>query len=806
MDSGGFGRTILVLAVVIIMAIAGIGGYFLFSGGDGGEELEPASFSVSNLSVSPQTVEPGDTVSISVRVSNSGEENGEYSVELMINGEAEDSRTISLGGGESSTAEFDVTRDSSGNYTVAVDDLSGSFTVKKVMPRIYTEENRLAAGGEVIRLRGSSIADPYYLDMNDDHFSEEIFATLEDWNANVVRVPVHPGWWQDEPDYARKYLDKVVEWGKEHGLYVIIEWHAIGNPLTDRAQQTDWYQGDNPPVYNPSLDLAENFWTEISSRYGDKDHVIFEIFNEPAEFDSFANWSDLSEAFNSLIDGIRKNAPETLVLASGWDWTHDLRGYRQYPIEDNNFAYVAHWYPEGRGPSTWETNFGFMTESHPVVVTEWGFSDTASEQHYYGSRENFGNSFLSYLERKEMNWLSWCFHPAWGPTMIEDWTYKPTSEGFLIKQTLTPDDTDPEVSIESPSDGDSLEWTADVQGTASDDVGLFEVQIKVDNGSFSKVSSSFNSDYTEGDWSYAWKTNLFQNGEHTLTVKAMDTSFNSSTDTVTVDVSNPEDDTPPSVSIDEPSSGASVSESINISGTASDDETGIRHVEVRIDNNTQTSWRSGSGTGVFSEASLSDGEWSLSLNTARISNGSRDIVVRAVDQVGNVTEKSVTIEVSNGTLADTFDKSRSWVPSGTHLGGGASLEIKTVEGVENNATEVSYGGSSGAWWMISKDFYKDFTGYTGIELQLKGDPNKIRFMITDSGNEQWETMLEPSEGWDEVRIPFDDFEVRSDWQAEDAELNDTLDLDGILNIQIHESLEDQTESGTFVIDEFRLYE
>lgn len=807
MDSGWRENSVLVLVIISVVVVAGVGGYFLFFHEGGEEELEPASFSTSSLSVSPQTVEPDETVTVSVVVSNSGEEAGEYAVELMVNGEAEDSRTVSLEGGESRPVEFSVTRDTAGEFSVGIGDLSGSFTVERVIPRIYTEENRLVAGGERIRLRGVSIADPYYLDTTDDHFSEEIFAELEDWNANVVRVPVHPGWWKDEPDYPQKYLDNVVDWGEEYGLYIILEWHAIGNPLTGRAQETDWYRGDNPPVYDPSLDIAENFWIDISSRYGGKDHVIFEIFNEPTQFEGLGRWPDLSEAFNDLIDEIRKNATETLVLVSGWEWTHDLTGYTQYPIQDNNFAYVAHWYPANRGPQTWESSFGFMTESHPVVVTEWGFSPTATEQHYYGTRENFGNSFLRYLERKNMEWLSWCFHPTWGPRMIEDWTYEPTSLGLLVKQALASDDIGPEVTIDSPSEDEQLEWTADVEGTTSDDTGLLEVQIKIDNGSFKRVDSSFNSDYTESQWVYRWKTNLFQNGEHTLTVRAVDTSLNSSTNSVTVNVSNPVDEVPPLISIEKPSSGASVSGSITISGQASDEETGIRYVEVLVDNKSETAWNSSSGTiGVFSDASFEDGRWRLTLNTTVVSNGSRDMVVRAVDQVGNVIEDSVTIEVNNGTLVDTFDKSESWVPRGTYLGGGASFEVQTVEGVENNATKGSYKGSSGAWWMISKNFYKDFSDYAGIKFKIKGDPYTIRMMITDSGNEQWVTNIVPSESWEEIKIPFENFQVRPDWQAGDAERNNQFDLDGILNIQVHESPVDQEESGTFVIDEMRLYE
>ena len=94
--------------------------------------LEPAAFSVSSLSVSPRLeVEPGETVTITVSVANTGGESGSYTVVLKIDGVKEAEERVTIAAGESQTVSFSVTREEAGTYFVDVSGLTGSFTVKE---------------------------------------------------------------------------------------------------------------------------------------------------------------------------------------------------------------------------------------------------------------------------------------------------------------------------------------------------------------------------------------------------------------------------------------------------------------------------------------------------------------------------------------------------------------------------------------------------------------------------------------------------------------------------------------------------
>ena len=90
----------------------------------------PAAFTVSALSISPAEVDIGQSVTISALVANTGDLSGTYEVTLKINNVVVDTKDVTLAGGASQTVTFTTSKDVAGTYTVNVDGLSGTFTVK----------------------------------------------------------------------------------------------------------------------------------------------------------------------------------------------------------------------------------------------------------------------------------------------------------------------------------------------------------------------------------------------------------------------------------------------------------------------------------------------------------------------------------------------------------------------------------------------------------------------------------------------------------------------------------------------------
>ena len=91
----------------------------------------PAEFEVSNLNVSPAEAKPGETVTVTVQVQNVGEEKGTHELKLIIDGVVEQSESVTLNGGETTSVSFSVEKDIEGSYSV---ELAGQTGIFQVLP------------------------------------------------------------------------------------------------------------------------------------------------------------------------------------------------------------------------------------------------------------------------------------------------------------------------------------------------------------------------------------------------------------------------------------------------------------------------------------------------------------------------------------------------------------------------------------------------------------------------------------------------------------------------------------------------
>ncbi len=99
-------------------------------------ELTPttAEFTISSPSVTPSEVNPGQQVTISAVVTNTGGSEGSYTVILKINDVEETRKQITIEAGKSETIDFSGVRDNEGSYKVSIDDKVGQFSVSVPTP------------------------------------------------------------------------------------------------------------------------------------------------------------------------------------------------------------------------------------------------------------------------------------------------------------------------------------------------------------------------------------------------------------------------------------------------------------------------------------------------------------------------------------------------------------------------------------------------------------------------------------------------------------------------------------------------
>lgn len=303
--------------------------------------------------------------------------------------------------------------------------------------RLKVEGNQFVDDNGVLKvLRGLNTSDPDYLAQN-RHWNKAYFEEMSKWGATVVRFPVHPERWRrrGHNEYL-ELLDQGIAWAGELGMYVIIDWHSIGN-LKSRLFQNRSYETDLKETFE--------FWLLIARQYGDNPVVAFyELFNEPTTHNGqlgICSWDDWKAINEEMITIIRANGGEGIPLVAGFNWAYDLTSIKDNPIAAESIGYVSHPYPQKREKpweGKWTDDWGFVKEKYPIILTEIGFAGAEERGAHIPviSDESYGDAITSYCDNRDISYVVWVFDPVWAPRLFKDWDYSTTRHGKYFKEKL----------------------------------------------------------------------------------------------------------------------------------------------------------------------------------------------------------------------------------------------------------------------------------------------------------------------------------------------------------------------------------
>lgn len=306
----------------------------------------------------------------------------------------------------------------------------------------------VTADGAPFVFRGVNIGDPDKL-VFQGHWQRGLFEEVQRWGANTIRLPVHPaGWRKRGPDWYFARIDEAVQWANALGIYLVIDWHSIGNLQAQQFQH---------PMYVTSEVETATFWRGIAHRYKDVPTVaVYELFNEPT--DNYigsgsgslgkADWDGWRGMLESLIDLIRVYDPTVPVLVGGFNWAYDLGPVADRPLRREGVAYAIHAYPQKTRPADetqqaqfelWQDQWGWVADRYPLFASEIGW---VSEQGYgahvpvIDNQGNYGPNLVQFMEARGISWTVWNFDVDWAPTMIADWDFTPTEQGRFFRYVM----------------------------------------------------------------------------------------------------------------------------------------------------------------------------------------------------------------------------------------------------------------------------------------------------------------------------------------------------------------------------------
>jgi Bacterial Ig domain len=251
------------------------------------------------------------------------------------------------------------------------------------------------------------------------------------------------------------------------------------------------------------------------------------------------------------------------------------------------------------------------------------------------------------------------------------------------------------VTIASNATAASLSFWANIVTTETGTTAFDKLTVEIHNSSGTLLATPLtlsNVDATKdnntaGSYFQPAAINLLSYAGQTIQIvfKSVNGSVSPTTfriDDVSLPMTTPgsgSDTTPPTASITAPANGATVSNSVTIAATASDN-VGVVKMELYID-------------GTLTTSNTNATSLSFSWNTNPVSNGSHALVVKAYDAANNVgTSATVTVTVSNTAASQLLGN------PGFENGSTNPAPWSATSGVIDNSTgEAAHSGSWKAW-------------------------------------------------------------------------------------------------------------
>ncbi len=413
-------------------------------------------------------------------------------------------------------------------------DFTWSFTTAAVsMEALHVTNNKiLDEDGNVMVFRGVNVPNPVEMYLwYTSHCNAEFFQAMADWNVKLIRIPVTcNSFFYFENQYGSgsciRLLDWAVAWAGERGMYSIIDFHVDGYPPTGEWEHTPW---DGTSIWGPLCQFTTaqmyTFWNLISTHFSrDKLIAFYDLFNEPAKDlpngltvtpEAWTGWRVMAE---SLIDSIRSQDPDRVVMVGGLDFAYDCSLAANDSVQRPNVVYSTHVYPSSLSPwfRSWDDAFGTLSASHPVLVGEVGFDPSdPTNTSVYGTDDSFGIPLIdNYLEPKGIGWLAWNFSPVWTPPLLTDWSYKSfTVSGSFFHDRLLANSAPFSPTLSLPVAGDTgvststqLVWNSSAGATTyrlQVSVNLDFSTIKFDTSGIMSTSSIANNLVT--NTTYYWR-------------------------------------------------------------------------------------------------------------------------------------------------------------------------------------------------------------------------------------------------------------------------------------------------------------
>jgi endoglucanase len=246
-------------------------------------------------------------------------------------------------------------------------------------------------------LIGPSDAARFWHDYREAYITQRDINFLRKAGFNSVRIPIHHKFFVSGGE-GFAWLDRVIAWCREAGLWVILDLHcAPGGQTGTNIDDSFGY----PWLFESAADqdLTVEIWKRLAEHYRDETTVLgYDLLNEPIpHFPQLQKYNDrLEPLYKRISSAIRAVDTNHVIVLGGAQWDSNFKVFGA-PF-DRNVMYSFHKY---------------WTAPNQEVIQEYlDFRDRYNVPIWLGeSGENTDEWIAQFVRVLEKNEVGWCFWP-----------------------------------------------------------------------------------------------------------------------------------------------------------------------------------------------------------------------------------------------------------------------------------------------------------------------------------------------------------------------------------------------------------
>jgi endoglucanase len=251
------------------------------------------------------------------------------------------------------------------------------------------------------RWRGFNLLEKFIATSMNDPFKESDFEIMAELGFDFVRLPMsywcwsNPDNWKELREKPLKEIDEAVEFGKQYGIHVSLNFHRAPGYSVDRSAEEPF----NLWIDEEAQEAFDYHWRHFADRYKGipNKQISFNLVNEPAtltiERQEPVPLNLHDNVMRRVVKAIRDIDPHRLIIADGLWWSREpipslsdldvvqsTRGYEPSQITH----YLASWVD---GATEWPLPTWPLD---PLEKTELRWATDRMNNHYLDNLKKWG--------------------------------------------------------------------------------------------------------------------------------------------------------------------------------------------------------------------------------------------------------------------------------------------------------------------------------------------------------------------------------------------------------------------------------